>query len=594
MSSTKQQLIPAVAYVRKSTKGEKLDADGKKRERQEKSIQQQKDEILKLVKNRFELLTKEPFKDEGISGWKRGARRPDFQKMLDQVKELGAQAILCDNIDRFSRAAYDDVQEDASALRKAGVRYIVTVSHGEYDLGARYDIGDILKFVVAVWSACEFSRQMSRRITLSMRNRAEQGIRPAAVAPYGYELTGKRGDKKRIKPGDPKKVEVVQWLFHQCDKGASPNSLAGALNTRGIPASRGGKWTVKAVTDLLTNPVYVGDFRFNNTHRGHFHGIDGKREVVDSAELNGERHVFGEKGVYTAIIDRPLFNRVRDRLTARRNDRSLRKRIGYALTGILCCDHCKGGMHGTRAKPGGPVVYRCSANFQMGPGACGHRQVREDKVLPFVLKVLGEEIANLETLLAQPPQELVKPRKREKEERKQLERERDKLTTRISKAVKHVMLIEDAETRRDIDKEITAMRVELAKVTEQLATEPTVNGYTKADLDALAQWWEEFDAKAVSVPVSSEKNLKHAGGLLQDPFAEESAVRVDPKLVNEALQQLGCKVYLRWRTRTHTSLNDRSYIRHELKWVRYTLGQKSGKLASFATHVNASKATCTS
>ena len=188
MSKQKQSavtLIPAVGYLGKSTKGER--SDGK--QKQEKSIAQQKAEIKKLAEDRYEIggwLT-----DEGISGWKRGSERPDFQRMLDTVKDLGARAILCDNIDRFSLAAQDEVQEDATKLRKEGVRYIVTVSHGEYDLGDRYDIGHILKFVVAVWASCEFSRQLGRRVALARRNAATDGNAPVVAYPTAGRTTAK-------------------------------------------------------------------------------------------------------------------------------------------------------------------------------------------------------------------------------------------------------------------------------------------------------------------------------------------------------------------------------------------------------------------
>src|SRR5262249_3969766 len=149
--------------------------------------------IVKLAGGRFEIV--EWFEDEGVSGWKRGAQRPDFQRMLDEVQSLGAQAILCDNVDRFSRATYDDVQEDTRALRKAGGRGIVTASHGEYDLraGRRNDIGGIIPFATAVWAAHEYSRQLSRRVTLARRNAAAEGKRTGGPAPYGLANDGHGG-----------------------------------------------------------------------------------------------------------------------------------------------------------------------------------------------------------------------------------------------------------------------------------------------------------------------------------------------------------------------------------------------------------------
>ena len=60
----KESLPKSLGYLRKSTKGT---SNGK--QRQEKSIAQQKAEITKLVRNRYEVVAW--YEDDGISGWKR-------------------------------------------------------------------------------------------------------------------------------------------------------------------------------------------------------------------------------------------------------------------------------------------------------------------------------------------------------------------------------------------------------------------------------------------------------------------------------------------------------------------------------------------
>ena len=100
MPKANQELVPAVGYLRKSTAGEA--ATG--RERQEKSIPQQKREIEQLAKTHGYKLIRW-YADPGKSGWKRGTARPDFTKMLADANEKGDfLAIICDDVDRFSRA----------------------------------------------------------------------------------------------------------------------------------------------------------------------------------------------------------------------------------------------------------------------------------------------------------------------------------------------------------------------------------------------------------------------------------------------------------------------------------------------------------
>ncbi len=71
IAKAKPDLIAAVAYLRKSTKGRM--ADG--RERQEKSIDQQKTEIVAMANDRYQIVRW--YIDEGVSGWKRERKAPN-------------------------------------------------------------------------------------------------------------------------------------------------------------------------------------------------------------------------------------------------------------------------------------------------------------------------------------------------------------------------------------------------------------------------------------------------------------------------------------------------------------------------------------
>ena len=115
----KPELIRAAGYLRKSTAGE----DESGRQRQEKSIPQQKEETIKLAAGKYEVV--EWFDDPGKTGT--NMRREGFQRMLARAEEQhDFQAILCDNLDRFARADYDEVCEVARQLKRAGVRWVVT------------------------------------------------------------------------------------------------------------------------------------------------------------------------------------------------------------------------------------------------------------------------------------------------------------------------------------------------------------------------------------------------------------------------------------------------------------------------------------
>jgi DNA invertase Pin-like site-specific DNA recombinase len=578
-SSGKVDLIPAVAYLRKSTKGERRGAGGRSRQKQEKSLQQQREEILKLARGRFRILAW--FEDEGISGWKRGAKRPHYQEMLTRVESLGAKAILCDHIDRFSRANYDDVMEDSGALRKAGVRWVVTVSHGEYDLhaGRRNDIGAIIQFVAAVWAAHEFSRNLGRRIALARRNGAAENRRTGGTAPYGLENDGKGG----LVPGDPEEVATVRWVFDQfVTHLRSLRDIAGDLNRRKVPPPRGKAWYAKTVGLLLRQPAYRGTFRFNVNHRGQFFGIDGYGEVVEADDLGGGAgKVFTSADAYAdPLIEPALFDRAQERLEALAKDPGRRNRSGeYALTGVLVCGHCGTPMYGVRVRRRegrrSPTVYKCNGNSLRGKGTCRQYQIRESEVLPFLVRLLGREIGSLTALAPQPPGN---PGGQWQGQRERVQAERDRLASRIDQAEANLLEVDDARTVKALSAKVSGMRDELDKLDAELSAAPADDSAADAAArEALAKWWEEVKETVLLVPLTDRL----------DPAPVRA---VDPKRVNEALLDVGCEVRLRWRTEGYTSMTYKARgkdgvvrrrggsprERHVLDGGRFRLGQRRG------------------
>ena len=566
-----ESLIPAVGYLRKSTKGK-----GK----QEKSIPQQKAEISKLAEGRFEIV--QWFVDEGVSGWKRGAKRPDFNRMLSTVEELGVQAILCDNLDRFSRAEMDEVQEDSFMLRKAGVRWIVTASHGEYDLGKRNDIGEKIKFIAAVWGAHEFSRNLSRRVTLAKRNSAAEGKRSGGYPAYGYKNVGRN---EPWKFGDRKQVQLVRWVFNQfADQLWSMNRIANDLNVRRVPAPRGASWSVKTIGQMLRRRVYIGEYQYNVKPQGQFHRIDESGDVVESDEADGGK-VYTEKNWCKPIVDKALFNRAQRRLDDMASQRHPARKTWYCLSGILVCGHCGKPMHGLKPNGNDTVVYRCSGN----PGVkadCGNRQVRQDVILPFILEMLSKEIEDVRKLLSNPPRlpKSIRPAG-------SIGKERDRLTRLIEIKTDQLFEIEDKRIRQDLQQKLTALHNQREQLETDL-NEPSPS-FNREDLEALDTWWKQFNSAAVLMPTNGKLlprdkdltvveglaalrwiNYEHAVARIKNP----GLVAVDPVVVNSHLQQLGAEVKLWWKTQEYKTSGGHPRRKHVVTRGHFRLGQRKGKI----------------
>jgi hypothetical protein len=252
-------------------------------------------------------------------------------------------------------------------------------------------------------------------------------------------------------------------------------------------------------------------------------------------------------------------------------NRKLRKRL-YPLSGILVCGHCGTTLHGTRQYDQ-PAVYRCSAPPKKG-SACGRRQVREDQILPFLVKMLGEEIVNIRALLSAPPDHLRNATAQRSEDRDRHQRDRERLASEIDKAERNLLLSPDARTFKNLDVRLSAMRDELERLDAELAEEPQrSHGYRREELEALNAWWENFQANAVSVPV---KTMPVEAHFHQDPAADEAAILADPIKLNEALREVGATCKLWWRTE-----KGKQRDHHILAKGEFRLGQREGKVPQY-------------
>ena len=570
----KPKPIAAVAYLRKSSKGNRSDG----RERQEKSIPQQKREIVQLAKGRYQVKADiDWYADPGIPGWKRGAQRPDFQRMLARAQERhDFEAILCDNIDRFSRASVDEVQEDVLALKRAGVRWIVTAAQGTFDLGrSGHDIGEIMKFVVAVWSSHEYSRQLGRRVALARRNKAMRGLRSGGAAPYGFANNGKGG----LRWGDPDKVKIVRMIFDLFgNQLRSMCGIAVELNRQKIPTSRGGLWWPEGVREILQRREYAGAFSYGHTSRSQFFRCNDEGEIVE-VDGNGVKcsgKLFPRKNVYKPIIPMKLFDAVQRRLAGFAKTGRRPRNAGYALTGILVCDHCGKGLigsqHGRQRRE-----YRCPT--QAACGTCKNSRVHEDAILPFVMRVLGEEIDKVRHLLISGPvghenDEVFFDKKHDRVA--ELEKELSDITSKIEKAAENLMYA-DARTRSILDRKVKELWMEHDRIVAEQGSAKSAGGHTAEDLRRLREWcdaWKEFTERAVHIPLDPAKFPNSAAYHAEWTDSEPFGKLVDPRLVNEALSELGCEVRLRWKTEQVPTRSGSTMTRHRLVRGRLRLGQR--------------------
>jgi site-specific DNA recombinase len=320
-------------------------------------------------------------------------RRPSFQEMIERADgEHAFDLIIVHSYSRFFREAF----EQEFYLRKLG-------KHGVRVVSITQPVGDetepvhaMMRKVIALFDEYQ-SKENAKHVIRSMKENARQGFWNGATPPLGYRLieAEKRGVKiKKKLEIDPVEAEMVRLIFKLYLFGDGSSGALGVkesvkwLNARGYRTRRGRSFGVGQLHKLLTNTVYIGRWKFNQTS-----SKTGRRKADEEVvEIP-----------VPAIIELDTFEQVRRQLHARSPKRQApRVTTGpILLTGLAVCATCRGGMTlRTGTSKGGRVYryYTCSNCATKGKTACKGRSIPMGKLDALVTDHLLERLFKPERL----------------------------------------------------------------------------------------------------------------------------------------------------------------------------------------------------
>jgi DNA invertase Pin-like site-specific DNA recombinase len=404
-------------------------------------LENQRTAIVRWADERGFTVVVDDYVDDAISGTS-ATGRPAFLRMIEDAKrpDCPFRHILVYDTKRFSRGGPDEAGHYRHILRQHGVT-VHCVAEGF--TGGR---GDNLLHAVYDHMAREDSVGLSRVTIGGQVSAARKGLWNGGMPPYGYDLnyTGKAGtvlyrirylesgckqmidpdgrvmrtlargeriskekeDQVRLVLSTPERVALVREIFDMCRRGMGYKSIAAALNERGIPSPKNGKWSkrthvgwsLSTIRSILVNPIYLGAVAYNRRAGGRVHSISMgeavERDPVLAAGRNGKKiftpnpqsdHVFANVK-HDPIIDRATWEAV-GRMRASREKSHVgdtyrggrAKTSEHVLSGLIRCPRCGhiyGGMNVAKAKrrvDGSRVVtryYICSGYRTKGPLKC--------------------------------------------------------------------------------------------------------------------------------------------------------------------------------------------------------------------------------
>lgn len=308
------------------------------------SPEAQLEDIIKFcITNNIMLPKENIFLEPGISG-RRADKRPQFQFMISKAKEKERpfDIILVHKLDRFARNREDSIVYK-SMLRK---KYNIDIVAVKELLPEDRKLAMMMESQLETWGEY-YSMNLSDEVYKGLEKKAdrgEHGTRP----PLGYDkivkdVVRENGKEKIIREMviNEAEAKVVQMIFEKFADGESQLEIARYLNSVGIKTKYNGKFSDRAISWILHNPVYIGYMRWTKGRMN--------RDWYNPDTVC-------KKSNFPPLISDELWEKVQNKLKDMNTiyGKKTKQQVKHEhwLRGLIRCDSCGG------------LIVKCNSSFQ--------------------------------------------------------------------------------------------------------------------------------------------------------------------------------------------------------------------------------------
>ena len=345
------------AYARVSTLAEE----------QDESFETQVAYYTNFIKNTKQWNFAGIYADHGKSGLS-VAKRPEFQRMIQDAMDGKIDIILVKSISRFGRNSLE-AQTYVHKLKEKRVE----VRFEREQISSFDPQADMVSnFLVAVAQA--ESHSISQNIRWSYEKLAEQGIRHLGNnRVLGYdEVDGV------LTPNED--AWVVRFIFEKYANGKSMRKIADELEKHGFETLRGRKkLSVATIEGILCNEIYKGDRRLQKAPHANL--------LTHRPEKGTEYKTYYLEADHEGIVSKELWEKVQKVLATPKKE--LSNKNSHFLRGKIICEDCgETFVRISRSKAGGK--YKCwVCKGRRGGNGCKNIILREDYLLTLIKEMLG-------------------------------------------------------------------------------------------------------------------------------------------------------------------------------------------------------------
>lgn len=393
----KSKVYSTAVYVRLSVENSGKADDGMSLENQTKIC-------LEYLQEHPDLKLFDLYEDNGEKGT--NMDRPEFLRMMDDIRSGKVNCIVVKDLSRFSRDYIDAGNYLEKVFPFLGVRFISITDH--YDsLEADGDESALMVPLKNMMNAA-YAKDISQKIITSFRARQEKCEILPSFAPYGYLKSKTRRFRYEL---DEKTAPFVRKIFEWTLEGRRWNEIIRLLNEQGAITPAGRKlelgiwhnekfskrrWSTKTITDMLRNPTYTGCIVYGRMPANLAEGIPWHR--ADRSEWR----IFPD--MHEAIVTTEEFEQVQkileDKSEARKEQRKdlakKRAKLINLFEGKIYCGDCGKRMRflKTYISSGGfySLRYACGGYLDSGNRECTRHSTPLEDVQGMVLTAIQEQM----------------------------------------------------------------------------------------------------------------------------------------------------------------------------------------------------------
>ena len=280
------------------------------------SLSEQKERLETFCKFKgYEI--KDYYEDAGISA-KTGNERPEFIRLMEDIKSGKINTIVVLKLDRISRSIFD-----WENIMKTLEKYNADIVCVNDDINTTSANGKMISRIMMSVSQNEIERT-SERTKVGLAGAIKQGHIPHQ-APLGY----KHENKKLVIDHSTK--DIVIRIFELCHSGTSYQKISTLFNKEKVLGKD--NWRDSTIFNILQNEVYKGDF------------VHGKRTEHPTYYAN----------VVEPIISRELWDECQ--VQKKKNAKSYQRTLTYLYLQKLICPKCGRILGGKATKKKNNVYY---------------------------------------------------------------------------------------------------------------------------------------------------------------------------------------------------------------------------------------------